>query len=171
MEYVKWRRKYISIMPNAGRTSAHVLEIIIPFGSGSGTVYLKTWWLISMVAFSYILCIRLTRLVVNVIVNRIDIQEMSAQRSVVQYAMILVFTHWGRDKMATIFQTTFSNVFSFIERFVFWFELHWSLFQRVLFTINRQWFRYWLSAGQATSHDLNVRRDHWSMDAELGGDE
>ena len=98
---------------------SNVLEITFPFGSRIDTVYLKTWWLICMVAFcSCILCIRLTRLVVNVIVNRIDIQKVSAQRFIVQYTITFLFTHLGRYKMATVFQTTFSNVFSFMERFV-----------------------------------------------------
>ena len=29
-------------------------------------------------------------------------------------------THWGRDKMAAIFQTTFSNAFSWMKMFKFW---------------------------------------------------
>ena len=37
-------------------------------------------------------------------------------------------THWGWDKMAAIFQTTFSNAFSWIKK-----KFHWLLFPRVQF--------------------------------------
>ena len=41
-------------------------------------------------------------------------------------------THWGRYKMAAIFQTTFSNGFSWMEIYEFLFTFHWSLFVGVL---------------------------------------
>ena len=37
-------------------------------------------------------------------------------------------THWGRDKMAAIFQTTFSNGFSWMKMYEFLLTFHWSLF-------------------------------------------
>ena len=40
-------------------------------------------------------------------------------------------THWDRDKMAIIFQTTFSNAFSWMKMFEFQLRFHWSLFSRV----------------------------------------
>ena len=40
-----------------------------------------------------------------------------------------------------IFQTTFSNAFSWMKSFVFWFSFHWRLFQRVHLTIIQHWFR------------------------------
>ena len=64
-------------------------------------------------------------------------------------------THWGRDKMAAIFHTTFSNGFSWMKLFKFRLRFHWSLFPRVQIIIFQHWFRYWLGAGQATSHYLN----------------
>ena len=66
-----------------------------------------------------------------------------------------VLTHWGRDKMAVIFQTTFSSGFSWTKMYEFRLKFHWSLFLRVQLTIFQHWFRYWLGAGQATSHFLN----------------
>ena len=51
------------------------------------------------------------------------------------------FTHWGRDKMAAIFQTTFSNAFSWMKMFKFLLRFHWSLFPRVQLTIFHHWFR------------------------------
>ena len=38
-------------------------------------------------------------------------------------------THWGRDKMDAIFQTTFLNAFSWMKMYEF--RFHWSLFLRV----------------------------------------
>ena len=40
-------------------------------------------------------------------------------------------THWGRDKMATNFLTTFSNAFSQMKIYKFWLRVHWSFFPRV----------------------------------------
>ena len=50
-------------------------------------------------------------------------------------------THWGRDKMAAIYQTTFSNAFSWMKMYKFRLRFHWSLFQRVQFTIFQHWFK------------------------------
>ena len=66
-------------------------------------------------------------------------------------------THWGRDKMAAIFQTIFSNAFSWMKMHELWLRFHWSLFLRVKLTIFQHWFRKWLSACQATNYYLN----HW----------
>ena len=71
-------------------------------------------------------------------------------------------THWGRDKMVAIFQTTFSNAFSWMKMFKFRLKFHWSLFPRVQLTIFQHWFRWWLGAGQATSHYL---KQWWFIDA------
>ena len=40
-------------------------------------------------------------------------------------------THWGRDKMAAVSQTTLSNTFSWMNMLEFWLRFHWSLFLRV----------------------------------------
>ena len=53
----------------------------------------------------------------------------------------VVLTHWGRDKMAAISQTTFSNVFSSMKTFEFRLKFHWSLFPRSQLTIFQHWFR------------------------------
>ena len=50
-------------------------------------------------------------------------------------------THWGRNKMDAILQTTFWSAFSWIKMFEFWIRFHWSLFLRVLLTIIQHWFR------------------------------
>ena len=64
-------------------------------------------------------------------------------------------THWGRDKIDSISQTTFSSAFSWLKMFEFWLKLHRSLFLRVQLTIIQHWFRQWLGAIQVTSHYLN----------------
>ena len=43
-------------------------------------------------------------------------------------------THWGRDKMAAIIQTTLSNAFSWMKMLEFRLKFHWSLFLRVQLT-------------------------------------
>ena len=82
-------------------------------------------------------------------------------------------THWSRDKMATIFQTTFSNAFSWMKVFEFQFRtFHWSLFPRVQLTIFQHWFRKWLGSVQATSHYVNQWWPvYWCIYASLGFNE
>ena len=45
--------------------------------------------------------------------------------------MILRLTHWGRDKMAAILQTTYSNPFSWMKMYEFGFKFHCNLVLRV----------------------------------------
>ena len=52
-----------------------------------------------------------------------------------------VLTHWGRDKMDAILQTTFWNAFSSMKMFEFQLKFHWNLFPRVQLTIFQHWFR------------------------------
>ena len=54
---------------------------------------------------------------------------MEAQRSTHWWTVWL--THWGRDKMDTISQTTFSNVFSWMKMYEFRLRFHWNLFLEV----------------------------------------
>ena len=56
---------------------------------------------------------------------------------------LYVLTHWGRDKMATIFQTTFSNAFPWMKMYEFRSKFHWVLFPGVQLTIFQHWFVYW----------------------------
>ena len=50
-------------------------------------------------------------------------------------------THWARDKMADIFQTTYWNAFSWIKILEFRIQFDWNLFLRVQFTIIHHRFR------------------------------
>ena len=52
-----------------------------------------------------------------------------------------ILTHWGRDKIDAISQTTFSSAFSWMKMYAFWLKFHWSLFVRVPLTIFQHWFR------------------------------
>ena len=66
-------------------------------------------------------------------------------------------THLPLDKMADIFRTTFSNGFSWTKMYKFRLRFHLSLFPGVQLTTFQHWFRWWLGAGQATSHYMNQR--------------
>ena len=50
-------------------------------------------------------------------------------------------THWGQDEMAAIFQTRFSNAFSWMKMQEFWLRFHWCLFLKIQLTIFQHWFR------------------------------
>ena len=71
-----------------------------------------------------------------------------------QWKEVEVLTHWGRVKMNTIFQTTFSNALSWIRMYRFQFRFHWFVPPRVQWTIFQQSTRWWLGA-ELTSHYLN----------------
>ena len=55
--------------------------------------------------------------------------------------LCLALTHWGRDKMDAISQTTFSYAISSMKIVVFWLNFHWNMFARVQLTIMQHWFR------------------------------
>ena len=46
-----------------------------------------------------------------------------------------LLTHWGRDKIDAISQTTFSSAFSWMKMYEFRLIFHWNLFLRVPLTI------------------------------------
>ena len=78
-------------------------------------------------------------------------------------------THWGRDKMAAVSQTMFSNALSWMKMYEFRLKFQWSLFLRFQLTIFTHWFRYWLGPVQATSHYLNQWwLVYWRIYASLG---
>ena len=78
-------------------------------------------------------------------------------------------THWGQNKTSAILQTTLSNAFSWMKMFEFTLKFQWCLFLRVQLIIFQHWFRWWLGAGQATSHCLNQWwLVYWCIDASLG---
>ena len=66
-----------------------------------------------------------------------------------------LLTHWGRDNMDAVSQTTLSNAFSWMKMLEFRLRFHWSLFLWVQLTKFQHWFRQWLGADQATSHYMN----------------
>ena len=59
----------------------------------------------------------------------------------VQYFSSKSLTHWGRDKMDAISQTTFLIWFPWMKMFEFRLKFHWCLFLRVQLTIFQHWFR------------------------------
>ena len=50
-------------------------------------------------------------------------------------------THWGRDTMDAISQTTFSSAFSWMKMFEYRLKFHWNLFLSIQLTIFQHWFR------------------------------
>ena len=50
------------------------------------------------------------------------------QVRMVGWGLLTLLTHWGQDKMAAIFQRTFSNVFWWMKIHEFPLKFHWSLF-------------------------------------------
>ena len=74
-------------------------------------------------------------------------------------ALSYTLTHWGRDKMNAISQTTYSNAFSSRKIFELRLNFHLILFPRVQLIIQllifQHGFRWWLGAAQATNHYLN----------------
>ena len=75
--------------------------------------------------------------------SRFNITTLSYQYKwmVLSLPQWMGLTHWGRDKMAAISQTIFSNTFSWMKMYEFWFRFTWNLFLRVQLTIFRHWFR------------------------------
>ena len=58
-----------------------------------------------------------------------------------QWVKQCTLTHWGRAKMDTTLQTTFSSAFSWMKMFQFRLKFRWSLFLRVQLTIFHHRFR------------------------------
>ena len=58
-----------------------------------------------------------------------------------------LLTHWGRDKMDAISQTTSSSAFSWMKMFEFRWKFQWSLFLRVQLTIFQHWIMAWCRPG------------------------
>ena len=81
-----------------------------------------------------------------------------------------LLTYWGRDRMAAISQTTFSNAFSWMKFIVSLFIFPWNMLPRVQLSICQHWFRWWLGNEQATSHYLNQCGPivYWCIYASLG---
>ena len=52
----------------------------------------------------------------------------------------VMLTHWDRERMVAISQTSFSNAFSWMKIYEFRLKFHWSLFPRVQLTIFQHWF-------------------------------
>ena len=55
--------------------------------------------------------------------------------------LVTHLTHWGRDKITAISQTTHSNTFSCMKMFEFQLKFHWSLFLSLQLTIFQHWLR------------------------------
>ena len=82
---------------------------------------------------------------------------------------MLKLTHWGRTKWPPFSQTNISTDFFRMKMFEFRLRFHWNLFPRPQITIFHHWSRWWLGAGQGTSHYLNQWwLVYWHIYASLG---
>ena len=61
--------------------------------------------------------------------------------SAIPFTLSASLSHWGRDEIETISQTTFSNAFSWMKMYWFRLTFHRNLFPRVQLTIFQHWFR------------------------------
>ena len=98
--------------------------------------YLSQCWPISMPLYGH----NELRYEVSFVNSNSDLCSLSVTAlpcSILHYNV----THWGKHKMATNLQKTFSNSVSWMKLFVFWIKLHWNLFPRVQLTISQHWFR------------------------------
>ena len=81
--------------------------------------------------------------------NTLEIDFRNSLTSVVMFSWLKkslshcqqFLTHWGRDKMADILRTTFSNACSSMKIVVFWFKFHCNMFPWSQSTIIQHWLR------------------------------
>ena len=59
----------------------------------------------------------------------------------VNHWVLIISIHWGRCRMAAIFQTTCSNAFSWMKIYAFRLRFYWTLFPRNQLMIFQHWFR------------------------------
>ena len=71
----------------------------------------------------------------------IFVQEMATASGLAGPADGSILSHWGRDRMAAISETTVSSAFSWMKTFEFQIKFHWSFFLKGQLTIFQHWFR------------------------------
>ena len=54
--------------------------------------------------------------------------KVDTSMTIIDSITAVLLTHWGRDKMAAISQTTFSSAFSWMKIYEFHLRFHWMLF-------------------------------------------
>ena len=72
---------------------------------------------------------------VNSALHIFDTMKLKFNISCIVWSTLPQLTHWGRDKMAAISQTTLSNVFSWMKMLEIRLQFQWSLFLRAQLTI------------------------------------
>ena len=83
-----------------------------------------------------------------------------------------ILSHWGRDKIVAILQSSFSNAFSWIKMFGFGFKFHWSFYHRVQLTISRHGLDNGLMTIRCQAIILtNSGLVYWRIYASVGLDE
>ena len=107
--------------------------------------------------------------------TRIDTRPTSLYSQIPWFyypAMRFGLSHWGWDKMAPIFQTTFSNAFSWMKMYEFRFKVLLKFVPKFELTIFQHWFRQWLGTVQATNlSEPMIVIVYWCMYVSLGVNE
>ena len=127
---------------DASLAPGHCLIVLAP-GNDMGKI---SWYLTTVIhkesndwgLFDYLVVWLGVKVLFSFILEK-SIQQF--QNHIDTYVEGATLTHWGRDKMAAIFQTTFWNAFSWMKMYEFQLKFHWSLFLRVQLTIFQHWFR------------------------------
>ena len=99
----------------------------------------------------------------NVLINSMAGKASSQDISSRRIGLVLL-THWGRDKMATIFQTMFLNEFSWMKMYVFWLNFHWNLLARDQLTSTMVHIMAWRRPGNKPLSEpmmVNLLTDIW----------
>ena len=96
------------------------------------------WFVWDVIIFTYISdhnTGKITQLFQNdpncFVLRRKEVLEVNKKLCFHAFQSIVCLTHWGRDKMATVLQTTLSNAFSSMKMLEFRSRFHWNLFPRV----------------------------------------
>ena len=110
---------------------------------------IKRTWSTMMPVAALTICLHMVIEVINSyepgnwVINGSDngLSPVRCQSIVIWTTADLLLTHWGRDKMVAIFQTTFSNAFSWMKLYKFRLRFHWNVLPWVQLTIFHHWFK------------------------------
>ena len=104
-------------------------------------------------------------------IKKIDMFFLETWRQFQTYLQnfLEVFNTLRPRQNVRIFQTIFSNAFSWMKMSELRLIFHWNLFLRLNLTIFQHWFRQWLGADETSSHYLNKWwLVYWRVYASLG---
>ena len=121
------------------------------------------WWL-----SHYHCCLYLSSVTLAGESTKVKAEMYGHGECVIISTFCISLTHWGWDKMATIFQMTVSSVFSWMRMYKFLLRFHLSLFFRVTSHCLSQWWLVcitqprWITARPAEQSSQHFRQ-LWEM--------